>query len=244
MTDLRKTIIDKSKGIQYVNISRRSFLKGTAVVVGALALGGCGDGSGDKTATAPTTSSPAAPNPPKVGVATTITAPHYILPDYTKCVGCNICMIYCSMKQCGVTDLYQSNIQVYGINLKGAMIDIPVLCMKCKDTPCVKACPPAVTALSVNSTTGAVVVDNTKCTACGLCVTVCGNERTGCLRLSKDKMSLVGLCDLCGGSPECVVNCPENCLQLVLKSSSVDGRHFAQKPEVIARQVRTIVFGV
>ncbi|MEM3747524.1 MAG: 4Fe-4S dicluster domain-containing protein, partial [Thermoproteota archaeon] len=47
-------------------------------------------------------------------------------------------------------------------------VEIPHLCFQCENYPCVKACPAG--ALSVNSGTGAVEVDSSKCTGCGLCV--------------------------------------------------------------------------
>lgn len=239
-------------GLKYANINRRSFLKGAAAIGGALALAGCNQETVVKTVTVTekvtvtVPESESAPSVPELlqEVPPYLTGASYILPDYTRCTGCQKCMIACSLEHYGIDDLYNSNIQVYAMNFKGAYVDIPVLCMKCRDNPCVKACPEKVGALSVNADTGAIIIDHEKCTLCGLCIEVCNEERTGTLRLSREEDKVLGFCDMCGGTPQCVAACPDDVLQIVSKSSSIDGKHFAKKPEVTGQQIWNLLYAV
>jgi Fe-S-cluster-containing hydrogenase component 2 len=74
---------------------------------------------------------------------------------------------------------------------------------------CVDSCPKG--AIGRNRKTGAVVVDEEKCSGCGLCVLSCP---LGILKV--DRVTHVAIkCDLCGGDPECVKRCPEKALQFI-----------------------------
>ena len=261
----------KIKTLKYANISRRSFLKGALAVGGALMLGGCGEtpSTNDTTVatsaatTTVTESAPSVPtetewknsmepNPIKSITASQdklMSKPSAIIPRYTDCVGCNKCMIACSMFHFGEPDMYKSNIQVYGIQYKGGMVDIPILCMKCSDAPCKSVCPEKVQAISVDEVTGALHIDNDKCTLCGLCIEACAEQRTGCLRIAKDGMSVVGMCDHCDGNPECVLACPDNVLEIVGSNASADRlpqgtTKFALKADELAKRVGMILYGI
>jgi Fe-S-cluster-containing hydrogenase component 2 len=59
--------------------------------------------------------------------------------------------------------------------------------------------------------TGAVLIDRNKCTGCGLCAKYC---YFGVIRLSNEEKK-AEKCDLCGGSPACVRECPTGALELV-----------------------------
>ncbi|MBQ9992182.1 MAG: 4Fe-4S dicluster domain-containing protein [Firmicutes bacterium] len=261
--------IQNLNNLKYSNFSRRSFLKGAMAIGGALALAGCQPETVTKTVTVTdnktvtvtdtktvtntvtvtetvTKVEPAAPTVAQYpsDVPAYLVGASYILPDYTRCVGCQKCMIACSLEHYGIDDLYNSNIQVYAMNFKGAYVDIPVLCMKCRDNPCVKACPEKVGALTVDSKSGAIIIDHEKCTLCGLCIDACKEERAGVLRLSRQEDKVLGFCDMCGGTPQCVAVCPDNVLQIVSKGSSIDGRNFAKKPEVIGQQIWNLLYAV
>jgi Fe-S-cluster-containing hydrogenase component 2 len=59
--------------------------------------------------------------------------------------------------------------------------------------------------------TGAVLVNEEKCTGCGLCIPSCP---IGILKV--DPVTHVAIkCDLCGGDPECVKRCPEKALKYI-----------------------------
>lgn len=240
MTNIKETakkaqLLSKS----YANFSRRTFLKGALAVGGALALAGCGEAQTEvRTVTVTETKTVTVAEPPTVPGASEIvnlvTKPSVIIPQYTRCEGCNLCMIACSFKHGGNGDMQYSNIQVYGIDIKGGMVDIPILCVKCKDTPCLASCPPKVAAISVDEVTGAVKLDQEKCTVCGNCVEAC-NERTGCLRFSRDEDAILGSCDMCGGNPECVQICPGDVLQI--QPQTLPGEYWARKAWPIAEDV-------
>lgn len=177
-----------------------------------------------------------------------ISRPATIIPRYMDCVGCNKCMIACSMYHYNEPDMYKSNIQVYGVHYKGGLVDIPILCMKCKDAPCMAACPEKVGAISRDEVTGALKIDHEKCTLCELCIEACNADRTGCLKLSKEGDMVVGMCDHCGGTPECVLACPDNVLEIVGSNASADrlpqvGVAFALKPEELAKRVGMMIYG-
>ena len=252
MLDLKTKSMSDRLGM-YKEISRRSFLKAALAVGAALTLAGCADTKveGDPTSVSQsstvtesgTLSEPTVIQDPNA-VPAMLTGPSYILPDYTRCVGCNKCMIACSLEHFGVDDANLSNIQVYAMNFNGAYVDIPVLCMKCRDNPCISVCPEKVQALTLNETTGAVQIDHDKCTLCGLCIDACNEQRTGCLHLNRAGDRIVGFCDMCDGTPACAYVCPDNVLQIVSKSSSIDGKYFAKKAEVIGQQIWNLLYAV
>lgn len=71
---------------------------------------------------------------------------------------------------------------------------------------CIGACP--LNAIKRDLKTGAIIVDEEKCTGCGQCVHVCPYGVATIDPASKK----ASICDLCGGEPECVKICPENAL--------------------------------
>jgi uncharacterized repeat protein (TIGR04076 family) len=80
------------------------------------------------------------------------------------------------------------------------------VCRQCGNAPCVEACSPR--ALRRNLDTGAIEIDMARCTLCGACETAC---RFGAIRVLGGKVGGAGrvlVCDLCGGSPKCVGQCP------------------------------------
>jgi len=260
MTELSNKVLEtvQNKALPFANMSRRSFLKGALVAGGALALAGCGETTvktvtvTEKVTVTVTEDAPSAPTKTK----NMVTSPMFIMPQYQDCVGCNICVSYCALTHYGELDTYKSNIQVYGIDIKGGMVDIPVLCMKCSDAPCMASCPDKVSAISKDEVTGALLIDHDKCTGCGLCIEACattvwdptGNGwgdrtgRTGCLR-AHDELGVVGMCDMCSGNPECVTACPENCLRLSAHNSGVPGQYWALNEKELAQQVWNLLYG-
>ena len=171
MLDLKTKSMSDRLGM-YKEISRRSFLKAALAAGAALTLAGCADTQveGDPTSVSQsstvtesgTLSEPTVIQDPNA-VPAMLTGPSYILPDYTRCVGCNKCMIACSLEHFGVDDANLSNIQVYAMNFNGAYVDIPVLCMKCRDNPCISVCPEKLYPARCNAffETGAVTIAET-----------------------------------------------------------------------------------
>jgi len=119
-------------------------------------------------------------------------------------------------------------------------VEIPHLCFQCEGYPCVQACP--VEALSVNSKTGAVKVDATKCTACGLCIKAC----PGRVPHLHPKRNHILICDLCEGKPECVKACKEgrwNALVSIQRSKVASRRTLAKSPHILTSEVARRMLG-
>lgn len=129
-----------------------------------------------------------------------------LLSDAKKCVGCRICEQWCSMSHFNVGNPKKSRISVTRSHVD--YMDYPVACHQCVDTPCIKACPPKVSALSKDEKTGAINVNQEKCIACKMCIKACPYNAIKVHPTEK----YVLICDLCGGDPQCVKHCQENAL--------------------------------
>jgi len=119
-------------------------------------------------------------------------------------------------------------------------VEIPTLCFQCEDYPCVKACP--MEALSKNSQTGAVNVDASKCTACGLCVQAC----PGKVPHLHPEGNYIVICDLCNGRPKCVEACQEgrwNALTLVPRKGEISPKTLAKTPHELTHEVAKRILG-
>ncbi len=125
--------------------------------------------------------------------------------DSDACTGCRTCMLVCSVTKSGSSSPYLSRIGVVGLDRLGRQV--PMLCVHCRQAPCIACCP--VDAISRNPSSGAVEVDGRLCIGCAMCVSACP---FGCM--SMDPAGEVAVnCDLCGGSPACVSACPFGALK-------------------------------
>ncbi len=161
----------------------------------------------------------------------------WIKRNYELCSGCRRCEIACSLFHEGRIWPEASRVRVF-MFVPG--VEVPHLCFQCEDYPCVEACPAE--ALSVDEKTGAVKVEVSKCTACGVCVEACPG-RVPHLHPSGNYMVV---CDLCNGQPKCVEACREggwNALALVSREKDVSYRALAKTPEEITREVAEQLFG-
>lgn len=119
--------------------------------------------------------------------------------DYQKCVGCGTCEMICSLAHEGVCSPFLSRIKVVRQYKHGR--HIPISCAFCEKPPCVAVCP--VSAISKDSDSGFVGIDESKCIGCRQCVQACPFGHMG---FNIDK-GLAIKCDLCGGDPQCVKYC-------------------------------------
>ena len=168
-----------------------------------------------------------------------------IYPDFKRCTGCRICEIVCSMHKFGTINPEYSRIRV--IPFKG--VDIPVLCRICADPkPCIQACPASDpedqtnSILYVDEESGAVIVDADKCVELKCdreCSTACPAKAI--FFHPQEKYPLI--CDLCGGDPECVKECPEGCLEFIAGPADyLSPENYAYPPEKIAEFLMKSIF--
>ena len=212
-------------------MSRRGFVKGTAAAVGAFialdAIGGIGFAAGRE------------PKP-------TALADAVIFPDPTLCIGCLTCEVICSQvhRQQGLADVPRIRI----FNDPTVQVDPEVQaaypgrgsfrqepCLQCPTAECLYVCP--VDAMQVDPRTGARVVREDTCVACGRCSEACPfpisgeANATNQLRLGQQTRisydpgrDTFAKCDLCyfrDAGPACVERCPVNIRirQGILKSA-------------------------
>jgi Fe-S-cluster-containing hydrogenase component 2 len=161
----------------------------------------------------------------------------WVVRDYIKCSGCRLCEIACTMRHEGRIWPEASRIRVFML-VPGA--EVPHLCAQCSDYPCVSSCP--ADALSVNDGTGAVIVDEEKCTSCGACIKACPGQVP---HLHPEKRHAL-ICDLCGGDPECAKICERagyGALFRGTRTTSINYDLYAIKPEEITKNLVINLYG-
>lgn len=171
--------------------------------------------------------------------AARITTPSYIAVDNARCTGCGICEAECALVREKTFDTWRSRIRVHHFE---PPLAVASLCACCSDTPCVAACPKEAGALTLDSLTGAIILNEAKCIGCRACLSACAKDRAAVIRMSRDEKKVLGICDLCGGDPACVKVCPEQCLSIV--PANQDGRNFAAEPADIAKSLERSIYRV
>ena len=95
--------------------------------------------------------------------------------DLTKCVGCNACTIACKTNNGTPAGIFWSRVltEERGSYPNARMEFTPILCMHCKNAPCVRTCP---TGASQKLEDGLVWIDEDKCIGCRSCILACPYE--------------------------------------------------------------------
>ena len=123
-----------------------------------------------------------------------------------RCSGCRTCELVCSIKHFGVVNPKKSAIRVMVV-YPHPVVRMPVVCSQCRIPKCADSCP-------VNAITrqdGVVEILDEVCIACMKCLDSCP---FGAIYAHEDVERPIK-CDLCGGEPECVRQCPTNALLMV-----------------------------
>ena len=154
----------------------------------------------------------------------------FIAIDYDNCTGCKTCEMVCSLHHFGESNAWKSAIRVLRKEKDGLAFCLPLVCQQCEDHPCVAACPTG--ALSVDNEDGAVTFVRESCTDCGLCRDACPG---GCLPANPSG-GVATYCDLCGGQPECVLNCHWQCLSLVDRAEAGETQNVHYLADVLQRE--------
>jgi Fe-S-cluster-containing dehydrogenase component len=130
-----------------------------------------------------------------------------IIVNESLCSGCRSCEFACSFQQRGCFHYNNSLIKIKP-NAKKQGFFKPTLCRHCLHPQCKEACPEQ--AITKDKNSGIVAIDRTKCTGCGLCVTVCPWKVPNVYA----EEGYAALCDLCKGDPSCVKFCGPGALQV------------------------------
>jgi Fe-S-cluster-containing hydrogenase component 2 len=124
-----------------------------------------------------------------------------IVVEPEKCAGCRYCELICSYYHEDLFSPTLSRVRVVKMDKFG--LDLPVMCHQCEDCPPTQTC--LQKALSRNDK-GVVNIDRDACIECGACASVCRFKAITIV----DSKPLI--CDLCGGTPQCVEKCPTKAL--------------------------------
>lgn len=123
------------------------------------------------------------------------------------CTGCRICEIRCAFHHYAQYAPSRARIRIDRIDETGR--DVPRVCRQCSKCPAIAICPTS--AISRDEKTGAVVILEEKCNACGMCIDACPFHTVFIDSATKLPLN----CDLCGGEPNCVSACPWKAIQYV-----------------------------
>lgn len=127
--------------------------------------------------------------------------------DESKCAGCRICELWCSLRHEQDANPALASIKV--VRNHAGYLCLPVTCTQCVNAPCVAVCPNQ--ALSQDNETGGIIVDRDKCIGCRKCLIACPNAAISFHPQTRKAIT----CDLCGGQPVCAALCPMGALQYI-----------------------------
>ena len=144
--------------------------------------------------------------------------------DPDKCTGCRICEVYCSLSHEQEVNPSLSRIHIHGDQIRKVLV--PVTCIPCDEKRCITACPEP-GAIFVNEK-GAVVIEESLCTACGKCVRACLIGAITLHRLpgrGKKGLAVALKCDQCSGDPWCVRVCEPHAITSIDATSGGQAIH-------------------
>ena len=132
--------------------------------------------------------------------------------NHNKCVSCNACCAACILEN--GCDIQPRNIYTYNSEADDffPVINLSLACNHCEIAVCMKGCPSS--ALSRDTVTGAIIIDETKCIGCRYCQWNCPYDAPK-FDIAK---GTIGKCNLCysglmeGRQPACSSACPTGAL--------------------------------
>ncbi len=95
--------------------------------------------------------------------------------DLRKCVGCNACTIACKQENATPAEIYWGKVLQYEVGRypNARLRFLPMLCMHCREAPCLEACPSGAT---YRHEGGIILVNHDLCIGCKYCVMACPYE--------------------------------------------------------------------
>jgi anaerobic carbon-monoxide dehydrogenase iron sulfur subunit len=127
-----------------------------------------------------------------------------VIPE--QCSGCRICELVCAIKHFRVNNPKKAAIRVM-ITYPHPVMRMPIVCSQCRSPICARVCP----ADALRSVNGVVQLIEENCVSCYKCLEACP---FGAIYAHQD-CDLPIKCDMCGGDPECVKQCPKGALRLI-----------------------------
>jgi len=121
--------------------------------------------------------------------------------DPEKCTACHRCTIACSMKHHGMINPNLARIKI--LRFQRWELNVPVICMACKNPPCIKVCP---VNARVKTSNGTIITDREVCIGCKACVYICPEGSPVANPYTGQTMT----CDMCKddeAGPWCVTAC-------------------------------------
>ena len=127
--------------------------------------------------------------------------------DPSKCTGCRLCELTCSVKNESIANPYLARIHV--VKWEFECFEIPMVCRQCDNPYCASVCP--VGAIYRDEGTLAMMVDYDRCVGCRMCVLACPFGGMKYDARGKKVMK----CNLCGGDPTCVKFCDTGAIEYI-----------------------------
>jgi Fe-S-cluster-containing hydrogenase component 2 len=129
----------------------------------------------------------------------------------SNCRWCRSCELACSLFHEGVCSPSLARLRLW-VNTLQLEVEAE-LCAQCRDAACVEACP-VDGAIILDSVTGAILIREGECTACGACAAACPFNAEGNILFYSGTRDAYVKCDSCAGRPKCVEVCPTGALRI------------------------------
>lgn len=144
--------------------------------------------------------------------------------DPTRCLGCKGCELACGSRKASIYQTQNKSVKrtiVPNIIVTQGLDEIiPAYCRHCENAFCEKLCP---TKAIAKVEDGVVLLNEEKCTGCGICQQGCPYGVISLSPLIKDgkNKNVANKCDLCRDrqlneeAPLCYLACPTKALRLI-----------------------------